>query len=34
MTPLDDPQYLLKNAHCFQELREVSNSRLSNKKEV
>lgn len=34
-TPLDDPKYLLQNAHCFQDLRDVSTTKKKfNKKEV
>lgn len=34
MTPLDDTQYLFKNAHCFQELREIPKTQMKNKKMV
>lgn len=34
MSPLDDPQYLVQNAQCFQQIREFSNKSFKQKSKV
>lgn len=34
MKPLDDPQYLLQNAACFQQVRELSTIPFKQKSKV
>lgn len=34
MSPLDDPQYLVQNAQCFQQIREFSNKPIKQKSKV
>lgn len=32
--PVDDPLYLLENAHCFKQVRELSNKPVKSKPKV